>query len=247
MPANGLVFKTCNSSTRLVIPFLIALFSISNIMPVTAETFYEGLMAFYLGDFKNAARIILDHAEKGNSDAQLTIGAMYDRGEGVPVDKVRAAKWWRKAADKNVIEAQYKLGSAYRDGEGVVRDLSESVKWFRKAAEGGYANAQRALAYAYYRGEGVNKDQKEAAKWFTKAAEQGDSHAQCILALSFATGLGLKVDMGEAYFWAYIATESDKKYHVLRNRMAKELSPDQHQQIVLRARAWIESFNLNKK
>ncbi|MFZ5950759.1 MAG: tetratricopeptide repeat protein [Candidatus Rifleibacteriota bacterium] len=247
MPANGVVFKTTNSFPRLVIPFLIALFSISAIQQVSAETFYEGMMAFYLGDFKNAARIILDHAEKGNSDAQLTIGAMYARGEGLPADMTQAVKWWRKAADKNVVEAQYKLGGAYKDGKGVVRDLGESVKWFRKAAEGGYANAQRALAYSYYRGEGVNKDQKEAAKWFTKAAEQGDSHAQGILALIYATGLGLKTDMAEAYFWAYIATESDKNYRVLRNRMADELNPDQHKEIVLRARAWIENFNLNKK
>ncbi len=61
------------------------------------------------------------------------LGQKYSTGDGVPLNKQEAIKWWLKAAEKGDIDACYKLGVAYADGDGVARDLEEAVKWFRKA------------------------------------------------------------------------------------------------------------------
>ena len=38
-------------------------------------------------------------ADQGYAIAQLTLGAMYLRGDGVPEDHVEAARWYRLSAD----------------------------------------------------------------------------------------------------------------------------------------------------
>ncbi len=73
------------------------------------------------------------------------IGARYYEGRGVKVNKVEAAKWFRKAAEENHVTAQYSLAVCYDIGDGVIKDKTEAVKWFRKAAEQGSKLAQKRL------------------------------------------------------------------------------------------------------
>jgi len=58
---------------------------------------------------------------------------------------------------------------------------------------------------------------------------------------------GCRTSLAEAYFWAYIAAENDEKYLILRNRLAAELKTEDHRQTVVRARAWIKRFDLEKR
>ncbi len=39
-------------------------------------------------------------AEQGHADAQYFLGHCYHNGKGVEQDDVKAAEWWRKAADQ---------------------------------------------------------------------------------------------------------------------------------------------------
>ena len=52
-------------------------------------------------------------AEQGDVDAQFNLGWCYYMGEGVPQDKVEAAKWYRKAAERGNVLAQCNLGWCY--------------------------------------------------------------------------------------------------------------------------------------
>jgi TPR repeat protein len=74
-------------------------------------------------------------AAAGDAKAQFSIGWMYDLGQGVPQDKVKAVKWYRMAAEQGHADAQYELGLAYYYGWGVAEDYAEAVKWLLKAAE----------------------------------------------------------------------------------------------------------------
>jgi hypothetical protein len=87
----------------------------------------------------------LPAAEKGDAVAQLNIGLMYYKGQGVEQDYAEAVKWWRKAAEQGCAGAQYNLGVTYDKGQGVGRDSMEAVKWWRKAAEQGHVDAQNIL------------------------------------------------------------------------------------------------------
>jgi uncharacterized protein len=50
-------------------------------------------------------------ADQGYAAAQSNLGAMYDRGEGVPQNYREALKWYRMSADQGNAMAQYNIGS----------------------------------------------------------------------------------------------------------------------------------------
>lgn len=130
------------------------------------------------------------------------LGVMYWKGNGVPQDYVKAAEYYRKAAELGHAEAQYSLGTLYKGGAGVPRNYVEAAKWYRMAAEQGLKEAQFHLGYVYYNGEGVPRNYTEAAKWFRIVAEQGFySDAQFRLGSMYAKGEGVPQDYGEAAKW----------------------------------------------
>ncbi len=122
-------------------------------------------------------------AERGDAEAQRSLGQRHLFGLGVPKDPREAAKWTRKAADQGHALAQMSLGLNYLSGQGVPQNPTEAVVWFRKAAQQGEVNAQSLLGTAYAEGLGVDKDPVEAQKWFRKAASQGHLGAQTALEL----------------------------------------------------------------
>ena len=122
------------------------------------------------------------------SDAKLQheMGNKYFYGDGDPGDLVKAAEWYRKAAEQGYADAQYMLGIFYFNGLGVPEDVVKAVEWYRKAAEQGHPGAQLYLGWCYEDGTGVNKDLETAIKWYCKAAEQGNESAQYAMGLAYA-------------------------------------------------------------
>jgi TPR repeat protein len=68
-------------------------------------------------------------------------------GNGVPVDLVETAKWWRLAAEHDNAEAQTLLALMYEDGAGVPKDLEQAIRWYRNAAEQGDEWAKSCLGH----------------------------------------------------------------------------------------------------
>ena len=115
---------------------------------------------------------------KGDADAQNSLGFMYDNGEGVPKDAVQAVVWFRKSAEQGDALAQFNLGGMYNYGKGVPKDAVQAVFWYRKSAEKGNASAQSNLGASYYKGEGVPKDLVVSYMWRNLAAAQGNEIAK---------------------------------------------------------------------
>ena len=96
-------------------------------------------------------------AEAGHADAQCALGLMYSTIDGVELDHVEAAKWFRKAAEAGHVDTH------------------------RKAAEAGNADAQWILGHimmslyidSYINDDGVAVHLSEPAKWMQLAAVQG--------------------------------------------------------------------------
>lgn len=116
-------------------------------------------------------------AEKGEAVAQLELGGIYLKGEGVPKDVAEAVKWLSKAAEQGNGEAQMKLGGIYIGGRGVLKNSVEAAKWYLMSAEQGNAAAQCQIGRMRLTGVGIPKDEVEAYKWSTLAASQGDAAA----------------------------------------------------------------------
>ena len=74
------------------------------------------------------------HADKGEAEAQNTLGLAYKNGHGVAQDSAQALTWFQKAAEQGNAAAQRNLGLMYAEGKGAKQDFNEAVKWLRKAA-----------------------------------------------------------------------------------------------------------------
>jgi TPR repeat protein len=120
-------------------------------------------------------------AEKGDAAAQLELGGIYSKGEGVTKDVAEAVKWLTKAAEQGNAEAQMKLGGIYIGGRGVLKNSTEAAKWFKMGAMQGNAAAQCQLGRMHLTGAGVAKDDVEAYMWANLAADQGDLAAKKVL------------------------------------------------------------------
>ena len=116
-------------------------------------------------------------AERGDSEAQVSLGWMYQTGQGFERDYHQAAHWYRQAADQGNGLAQYSLGELYARGLGVAQDFGEAVVWHLRAAERGNASAQFRLAFFYEQGLGVPRDYAAAAMWYSRAAQGSQAAA----------------------------------------------------------------------
>lgn len=123
-------------------------------------------------------------AERGNPEAQCSLGVQCCGGQGTASDTAQAAMWFRRAAEQDHPLAQLKLGLLLATGDGVARDDAAALGWIRKAAEGGDSSAQFNLGSRCHRRsvDPLDTDRVnariEAYKWFRIAAGQGYQGAE---------------------------------------------------------------------
>jgi len=146
-------------------------------------------------------------ADRGDAQAQLSLGTMYASGRGVSQDMLKAAKWHRKAAEQGLARAQLRVAFEYANGLGVKTDHLEAIKWLRRAVEQGLAEAQLQLGLCYSNGDGVAEDAVEAAKLYRKAADQNLADAQYTLGNCYFEGNGVTKDIHEGVAWTRKAAE----------------------------------------
>jgi len=72
--------------------------------------------AYAKGRKADAAAMWRALAEGGSEPAQLRLGQIYERGEGVLQNFVEAARWFRSAAEQGSVIAQARLGEMYLTG-----------------------------------------------------------------------------------------------------------------------------------
>lgn len=157
------------------------------------------IAAYNAGHRTEAVRMWHEHAEKGEAEAQFTLGMLYNRGDGgLAKDMIEAVHWYRKAAEQGHVTAQYNMGILCATGSGLARDLAAAVEWWRMAALQGHAEAQFNLGLFYAEGTGVAPNPSEAVKWWGMAANQGLAAAQFNLGLMYMKGEGIDENQDEA-------------------------------------------------
>ncbi|HEY2068105.1 MAG TPA: tetratricopeptide repeat protein [Rhizomicrobium sp.] len=84
-------------------------------------------------------RLIQTAAQKGDASSQNTLGVMYAKGIGVPLNYVRAEHWFEKAGDQRFGAALYHLGVLYKAGPaGIKQDLSKANDYMTASALAGF-------------------------------------------------------------------------------------------------------------
>jgi TPR repeat protein len=126
--------------------------------------------------FKEAVSWFRKSADQGNSQAQLNLGVMYQKGFGTEENNEQAVSnneqavsWFRKSAEQDNSDAQLNLGAMYQNGAGVEKSNEQAVSWYRKSAEQDNRDAQVSLGVMYQNGEGVEQSDEKALFWYQKS------------------------------------------------------------------------------
>jgi TPR repeat protein len=133
--------------------------------------------------------LMLTNAGKGQSQAMLNLGRLYEEGIGVPRNFTKALEWYQKAADAGEKEAYMRLGLCYEIGMGAAADMGRAIKNFEKAAELGFAPAWRTLAGLYLQGRGLPKEESKGFALLTQAADAGEAAALFDMGVILRDGL----------------------------------------------------------
>ncbi|MES1949159.1 hypothetical protein C84B14_17518, partial [Salinisphaera sp. C84B14] len=116
----------------------------------------------------------LQRAERGDSNAQNSIGGALALGEGVAQDDAAAYHWLRKAAEQGHAAAQYNLYLLLRQSPSLGESSEAAMQWLQKATDQGILPAQFSLAELYRKGRAAHDNRRErAAMYYLLAAKQG--------------------------------------------------------------------------
>ena len=125
-------------------------------------------------------------AERGNPQAQYTLGGAYYNGNGVARNAAQGAQWLLKAAEGGYAPAQCDLGVMYQKGVGVDQSYSDALKWIERPPN--KETHSRATTWDHsmkgfrdkkmrfflrMRFARATSDFVEAYKWFILAAKRG--------------------------------------------------------------------------
>jgi uncharacterized protein len=149
---------------------------------------------YFLTAFAEATRRV---QESGDSHAMTLLGELYSNGFGVPLDDIKAAKWYKLAADRGDRDAMFALAIFHISRRGGLHDRAEAARLFASAAKLGNAAAAYDLGLLYLEGQQFPQDFGRAAELFKAAAQQGNAEAQYALATLYKDGKGVEKNLTE--------------------------------------------------
>jgi uncharacterized protein len=137
---------------------------------VAADDFARGLSAYNAADYQAAFDAWYPLADENDAKAQAAIAFLYLKGLGVRQDDVRAADWYRRAAQLGQPEAQFFLGTLYYLGRGVPQNDRLAHVWCEIALAGGMTVGLdcRDAASARMTGAEVREADRMAIEWLER-------------------------------------------------------------------------------
>jgi enhanced entry protein EnhC len=174
-------------------------------------------------------------ASKGNGQAALLLGILYDRGISVAPNPVEAMYWYQQASANPV--SSFILGTYLIQGKNINQDRQRGRNLLQQSANAGFSYANLNLAVLkhdnkelflpeletalalgnsragllladYYLSLGNDEQKmKQARDIYIHFAEKGDKEGQLKLAFMFEQGLGGPIDKMAAQKWYNMAAE----------------------------------------
>jgi uncharacterized protein len=195
-----------------------------------------------------------DAALAGQPMALYQLGLMYESGEGVAKDPVKAFGYFSQIADEHadtaprgveadiVAQSFLKVGEYYRTGlpeAGIPKNESYSNKLIMHAASYfGDADAQFKVGEMYLDETELGDSPLQSARWLNLAARKGHAGAQAKLGAMLFNGEGISADQVEGLMWLTVAsrravgTGDESWINDLLNDATSLASADQRQMAV---------------
>ncbi|HLJ70944.1 MAG TPA: caspase family protein [Roseiarcus sp.] len=128
-------------------------------------------------------------AEAGDARAMVSLGLLYEAGDGLPKDLKAADELYAKAASRGSADGAINLAVALMKGAGIERDTARAVSLLKTAAAGGSAIATYDLGVLAQ--QGVAGDADEALDFFRRSAALGDPRGHVAAAILLDEGRGV--------------------------------------------------------
>lgn len=204
----------------------------ASVLPVHAQTaadaalnlanMLDGAGGGVSGDDLVAA--LEDAAEAGQPMAMWQLGTMYENGEGVDRDPVKAFGYFAQIANQHadaapkgveadiVAQSFVKVGDYYKEGlpdAGIPADADRSHALLLHAASYfGDADAQYRVGLLYMNKDEMGVNPLQSARWFSLAARKGHCPAQARLGELLFHGIaGIEAQPVEGLMWLAIAND----------------------------------------
>ena len=203
---------------------------------------------------KDLISALEDAALAGQPMALYQLGLMYESGEGVEKDPVKAFGYFSQIADEHadtaprgveadiVAQSFLKVGEYYRNGlpeAGIPKNEAYSNKLIMHAASYfGDADAQFKVGEMYLDEKELGDNPLQSARWLNLAARKGHAGAQAKLGSMLFNGEGISADQVEGLMWLTVASRRAKGtvdegwINDLLNNAMSIASTDQRQQAV---------------
>ena len=180
------------------------------------------------------ARWLERAAQKGHTEAQSLLAALYVRGipalaegfsgaagaalattrpaavlfagvDGATPDFAKAVAWARKSADAGSADGQALLAFIFTSGPDELRDLPQAEELYRQSAEADCPQGCLGYALALMKKASGPEEYGPAAKLMRRAADAKLATAQYLAGVLAENGHGVKLDLTEAAEWYRLA------------------------------------------
>jgi len=151
--------------------------------------------AYNKQDFETALRLYTELAENGNSDAQTSLGFMYQNAQACEKNDLLAVEYYKKAAEAKQPYALFNLAILYMNGLcGLEHDQFKAHDLHMEAATREVPPAMYEVALMLERGLGCIQSYSEAAFWYEEGAKRGHLESFNNLGALYKEGHGVSQD-----------------------------------------------------
>jgi len=171
----------------LLLPTAFALSFIANVAQAGDQSpgaVVAGVNAYNRGDFNAAYALLRQEADRGNSDAEVNLGYLYARGQGVAPNQAEAFHLYDLSAQQGNGEGMNALGYKYQFGTGIKPDIPQAIRWYCAALHRGNPRAMNNLALMLDTGKDVPRDLAAARDLWQQSIDHGDVNGMYNLGLS---------------------------------------------------------------
>lgn len=178
------------------------------------------LDAYNRGDIGFAYRVLRAEADQGDADAQVNLGYLYARGQGVARNQREAFRLYGLSAAQGNGEGMNALGFKYQFGTGIKPDINKAVHWYCMAVVRGNPRAMNNLAALLYDGKAIPMNRTEAHNLWQQAAERDHVNAMYNLGVSYLYGPDQPIDPDQGRTWILKAA---RRGHAGAQQVARKL------------------------
>ncbi len=145
------------------------------------------------------------------SEAQYTLGTMYENGYVVDINEKNSLEWYQKSANNENLNAQKYVAYLYQKGKMLPKDIDKAIYWYERALKNGSKDLNYRLGILYLNSDDKAIDYKKSFNYFYKSLESNKSNSQYAVAYMYHNGFGVKKDISKAKIFYEKAADQENK------------------------------------